>query len=161
MTAAELIALIKLMEDLAPPAVDLVRGLLQKLQGATPADRSNGQRAKRYGHSRDRRRTGKAAAEVGLMPYPHVTEARKQAKYIQEPQNHDDDHHDVDDFLDGVGHRDVGIRQPEQDSDDDERYNYRNERHDSSILRMNKLEVPRIGARVWRIDRPTPAPPKS
>jgi len=36
MTAAELIALIKLMEDLAPPAVDLVRGLLQKLQGATP-----------------------------------------------------------------------------------------------------------------------------
>jgi len=36
MTATELISLIKLMEDLTPTAVDLVHGLLQKLQGATP-----------------------------------------------------------------------------------------------------------------------------
>jgi hypothetical protein len=36
MNAAEIEALVKLIEDLEPPAVDLIKSLIDKLSGATP-----------------------------------------------------------------------------------------------------------------------------
>ena len=44
------------------------------------------------------------------------------SEHIQQPKDHDDHHHDIEDVFDLPVHGDVGVDEPEQDANDDESY---------------------------------------
>jgi hypothetical protein len=50
-------------------------------------------------------------------------------KNIQEPQNYENDRDGIQDRLDGSGHRDETVNQPEENSNDDQDQEYVNQRH--------------------------------
>ena len=49
------------------------------------------------------------------------------SEYVQEPKNHHHHHHDIEDLFDLTVHRDVGVREPKQHGDNDEREDNCNE----------------------------------
>ena len=58
------------------------------------------------------------------MPLPILSDmdpriGGKQAEHVQKPDNHRDDHHGIEDRLDGGRHRYVLVDQKKHDADDD------------------------------------------
>ena len=51
---------------------------------------------------------------------PNVVEMAQYAEYIEQPKDYYHHHHDIEDLLDLPIHGDVGVDEPEQDSDYDE-----------------------------------------
>ena len=50
----------------------------------------------------------------------NVVEMAQHSKDIEEPEDHHHYDHDIEDLFDLTVHRDVGVREPKQDSDNDE-----------------------------------------
>jgi hypothetical protein len=68
-----------------------------------------------------------------FLPNTNSRKGMKQSEYIQEPQDHNDDDHGVQDRLDASGHRDKAIHQPQQDAHYDQDCYKIDQRHDRFV----------------------------
>jgi hypothetical protein len=59
-------------------------------------------------------------AEVVGLPNPQVLDGTQKSKHIQEPHNHDDNHHSIQDRFNRSCHRYERIHEPKQNTNHDQ-----------------------------------------
>jgi len=69
-----------------------------------------------------------------LPPHTEIGEIAEEAKDVQKPQNHGDNHDPIQDAFNGPLHRYVAVNQPKKNPNHDQDYHELNQRHDRPPL---------------------------
>jgi hypothetical protein len=74
-----------------------------------------------------------------------------QPEYVQEPEDDNDNHHQVQNGLDAPSHGDEAIHEPQQNANDDQ-YSYKiNQGHDRLLLSSQRTHGPTQGRSCFRV----------